>query len=110
MNELLTVEGTRHCGAIQVTARVDRGLVMACHCTDCQTIGGGPFEQSPYVIRSILRSKANRKGMSKLLRAAINVSRLSAVTVEHSCCACDEQHDKNLISVLVFESIKSINP
>ena len=43
MNELITVEGTCHCGAIQVTARVDRGLVMACHCTDCQTIGGGPF-------------------------------------------------------------------
>ena len=27
MNELFTVEGTCHCGAIQVTARVDRGLV-----------------------------------------------------------------------------------
>ncbi|MEC8694770.1 MAG: GFA family protein [Pseudomonadota bacterium] len=43
MAEKITVDGRCHCGSIEVTAQVDPGMVIACHCTDCQMIGGGPY-------------------------------------------------------------------
>ena len=39
----ITVDGRCHCGSIEVTAQVDPDMVMACHCSDCQKIGGGPY-------------------------------------------------------------------
>ena len=101
MNELLTIEGACHCGAIQVTARVDRGLVMACHCTDCQTIGGGPFRAVAICNSEHFAVEGEPKEYVKIAESGNNVSRLSAVTVEHSCMRA-MSNDKNLISVLVF--------
>ena len=43
MAEKMTIDGHCHCGTIAITAQVDPDMVMACHCTDCQTIGGGPY-------------------------------------------------------------------
>jgi hypothetical protein len=37
------IDGRCHCGAVSFTAEVDPGRVFACHCTDCQTLSGGPF-------------------------------------------------------------------
>ena len=39
----ITVDGRCHCGSIEVTAQVDPGMVLVCHCTDCQMISGGPY-------------------------------------------------------------------
>lgn len=37
------IDGSCHCGSITFTAEVDPGRVMICHCTDCQSVSGGPF-------------------------------------------------------------------
>lgn len=37
------VTGGCHCGAIRFEAEVDPHRVVACHCTDCQMMGGGAF-------------------------------------------------------------------
>ncbi|MGA0258613.1 MAG: GFA family protein [bacterium] len=39
----MRIEGKCHCGKISITAEVDPNTATACHCTDCQMFGGGPF-------------------------------------------------------------------
>lgn len=39
----MEVTGGCHCGAIRLAAEIDPRRVVACHCTDCQTMGGGAF-------------------------------------------------------------------
>ena len=43
MVEKRTIHGSCHCGEISVTAQITDDKVMACHCSDCQIFGGGPF-------------------------------------------------------------------
>ena len=43
MAKKITIDGRCHCSAIAITAQVDPDMVMACHCTDYQTIGGAPY-------------------------------------------------------------------
>lgn len=42
----MKVTGACHCRAITFTAEVDAGAVVACHCTDCQTLSGSPYRVS----------------------------------------------------------------
>ena len=37
------IDGACHCGAVRFTADIDPTQVVACHCTDCQTLSGAPF-------------------------------------------------------------------
>ena len=37
------IDGACHCGKVSFTAEIDPARVMACHCTDCQTMSGGAF-------------------------------------------------------------------
>lgn len=39
----MKIHGHCHCGNISFTAEADPSKVIACHCTDCQTMSGGPF-------------------------------------------------------------------
>ena len=39
----MQVTGGCHCGAIRFAAEIDPRRVVACHCTDCQAMGGGAF-------------------------------------------------------------------
>jgi hypothetical protein len=39
----MRVTGGCHCGAIRFEAELEPRRVVACHCTDCQTMGGGAF-------------------------------------------------------------------
>ena len=39
----MTIDGACHCGQVRFTALIDPQRVMACHCTDCQTLSGAPF-------------------------------------------------------------------
>jgi hypothetical protein len=39
----MQIDGACHCGAISFSAEVDPGRVLACHCTDCQSLSGAPF-------------------------------------------------------------------
>jgi hypothetical protein len=37
------IDGACHCGRVSYAAEVDPERVIICHCTDCQTISGGPY-------------------------------------------------------------------
>jgi hypothetical protein len=39
----MKIDGRCHCGAISYEAEIDAGRVIVCHCSDCQTISGGPY-------------------------------------------------------------------
>lgn len=39
----MKIDGKCHCGAICYEAEIDPSHVIVCHCTDCQTISGGPY-------------------------------------------------------------------
>jgi hypothetical protein len=39
----MKIDGRCHCGAISYVADINPALVIICHCTDCQTISGGPY-------------------------------------------------------------------
>ena len=39
----MNIDGACHCGQVRFTALIDPQRVMACHCTDCQTLSGAPF-------------------------------------------------------------------
>jgi hypothetical protein len=39
----MKIDGGCHCGHITYEAEIDTNRVVACHCTDCQTMSGAPF-------------------------------------------------------------------
>jgi len=39
----MKIDGSCHCGHITYEAEIDPERVVACHCTDCQTMSGAPF-------------------------------------------------------------------
>ncbi len=39
----MKIDGGCHCGHIRYEAEIDPGKVVACHCSDCQTLSGAPF-------------------------------------------------------------------
>ena len=39
----MKIDGRCHCGDITYEAEVDPERVVACHCTDCQTMSGAPL-------------------------------------------------------------------
>ena len=43
MPELLDVSGKCHCGRISLNGLAEPDMIIACHCTDCQTFSGAPF-------------------------------------------------------------------
>ena len=43
MSNELFVNGECHCGKINITARIEKNKVRACHCTDCQKMSGAPL-------------------------------------------------------------------
>lgn len=42
----MKIDGACHCGFITFEAEVDPANVSVCHCTDCQTLSGGPYRAS----------------------------------------------------------------
>ena len=46
MTDEIYVNGSCHCGKIEIKAKVKLSEVRACHCTDCQVFGGGPFRNN----------------------------------------------------------------
>jgi hypothetical protein len=39
----MRINGSCHCGSVSFVADIDPNRVLACHCTDCQTLSGAPF-------------------------------------------------------------------
>lgn len=54
MGERMRIDGACHCGRIAYSADIDPDNVIICHCTDCQTISGGPYRVNvPVLIERI---------------------------------------------------------
>jgi hypothetical protein len=51
----MKIDGKCHCGAISYEAEIDPDYVIVCHCTDCQTISGGPYRSNVPVKMENLR-------------------------------------------------------
>ena len=41
--EQIHVNGKCHCGNISISGSFDANMIIACHCTDCQTFSGAPY-------------------------------------------------------------------
>lgn len=39
----MKIDGRCHCGQVTFEAEADPDTTTVCHCTDCQTMSGGPF-------------------------------------------------------------------
>ncbi len=39
----MKIDGVCHCGEIAWEAEINPDKILVCHCTDCQTLSGGPF-------------------------------------------------------------------
>jgi len=48
----MKVDGGCHCGQIKFEAEIDPEKVIICHCTDCQTMSGAPYNAVVQVLES----------------------------------------------------------
>ncbi len=55
------IEGGCHCGAITYEAEVNPDNVIICHCTDCQTISGGPYRVNAPVLAELFTLRGTPK-------------------------------------------------
>ncbi len=46
----MKIDGGCHCGHISYEAEIDSDRVVACHCTDCQTMSGAPFRMVAFSV------------------------------------------------------------
>jgi hypothetical protein len=51
----MKVDGRCHCGSITYEAEVDPGMLMVCHCTDCQMLTGSAFRANIVAPRESFR-------------------------------------------------------
>jgi hypothetical protein len=63
------VTGHCHCGAIRFEADVDPASARACHCTDCQTLGGTAFTTNVVVNTGTFNLLS---GMPRIYSASVN--------------------------------------
>ena len=63
MSDPITIHGACHCGAIAFEAEADPKRAVICHCTDCQTMSGGPYRS---IVQVHEASFALLKGEPKL--------------------------------------------
>jgi hypothetical protein len=57
----MRVDGACHCGRITYEAEVDPERVIICHCTDCQTISGGPYRVNVPVLIDLIDLRGEPK-------------------------------------------------
>ena len=39
----MNIDGSCHCGKVSFRAKINPNNVLACHCSDCQLMSGGPY-------------------------------------------------------------------
>jgi hypothetical protein len=59
------IDGACHCGRIAYEAEIDPDNVIICHCTDCQTISGGPYRVNVPVLIDKIRLRGEPKTYAK---------------------------------------------
>jgi len=56
----MKVDGRCHCGSVTFEAEVEPGKVVACHCTDCQTLSGTAFRVAVPTVMGTFRLLSGR--------------------------------------------------
>lgn len=62
----MKIDGRCHCGRISYEAEIDPEKVIICHCTDCQTISGGPYRANVPVKAENFRLRGEPKTYVKI--------------------------------------------
>jgi hypothetical protein len=60
------IDGRCHCGALSFAAEVDPKHVLACHCTECRTLSGGPLRAAVTVPVDAFSVRGALKGCVKI--------------------------------------------
>jgi hypothetical protein len=77
----MNIDGACHCGAISFRADIEPGRVLACHCTDCQTLSGAPF-------RAVVTVPIERFSVSGTPKAYIKVADSGNRRAQMFCPTC----------------------
>jgi hypothetical protein len=85
------INGACHCGAITFEADIDPARVLACHCTDCQTLSGAPF-------RAVVTVPIERFSVSGTPKAYIKVADSGNRRAQMFCAACGSSRHCGLSS------------
>ena len=66
MSDEIKVNGSCHCGEIEITAKIKKSNVRACHCTDCQKMSGAPMRAIAVASAQEIIIKGNPKEYIKI--------------------------------------------
>jgi hypothetical protein len=84
MADEIQVNGTCHCGNIEIKATVKLSEVRACHCTDCQKMSGAP-------LRAIAVSPADKIKLSGYPKEYIKIGDSGNKRIQAFCPDCGTQ-------------------
>jgi hypothetical protein len=62
----MRIDGACHCGEITYEAVVDPARTIVCHCSDCQTISGGPCRVNVPALTATLRMTGSPRTYVKI--------------------------------------------
>ena len=66
MSDEIEVNGSCHCGEIEIAAKIKKSDVRACHCTDCQKMSGAPMRAIAVAPAQEIIIKGNPKEYIKI--------------------------------------------
>tara|TARA_A100001015_G_C14940352_1_gene692270 strand:- start:837 stop:1235 length:399 start_codon:yes stop_codon:yes gene_type:complete len=78
------VNGSCHCGKIEIEAKVKLSEVRACHCTDCQKMSGAP-------LRAIAVAPADKIKITGVPKEYIKIGDSGNQRIQAFCSECGAQ-------------------
>ena len=84
MTDEIHVNGSCHCGKIEIEAKVKLSEVRACHCTDCQKMSGAPM-------RAIAMAPSNKIEITGRPKEYIKIGDSGNKRIQAFCPNCGTQ-------------------
>tara|TARA_X000000950_G_scaffold282285_1_gene380814 strand:- start:392 stop:781 length:390 start_codon:yes stop_codon:yes gene_type:complete len=84
MTDEIHVNGSCHCGKIEIKAKVKLSEVRACHCTDCQKMSGAPM-------RAIAMAPSNKIEITGRPKEYIKIGDSGNKRIQAFCPNCGTQ-------------------
>ncbi len=84
MTDEIQVNGTCHCGNIEIEAKIKLSEVRACHCTDCQKMSGAP-------LRAIAVGPAEKIKIKGIPKEYIKIGDSGNKRIQAFCSNCGTQ-------------------
>ncbi len=81
----MRIDGGCHCGEITYEAEIDPEQVSICHCTDCQTLGGGAFRVGAVALDGTLKFLGGRP------KTYVKTAESGTPREQAFCAACGSQ-------------------